>query len=294
MKKSIFLILSLLVYISLQAQTLPDSQINFVSVLSNINETHSQARDISKYDILDSAFMTVSYFLNYRQDPQEKLPQVTSLVLQIGPRYTCCYSSDYRNIDSILLNAVENNRLPPPAFVYTVPVGEVYRNLETGEMNVLHRMPWEKHYVVYYREASPGFSWQITEDTATVAGYLCRKATASFRGRTWNSWFTTDIPANAGPWKFQGLPGLILKAEDSERDFTFTCYAIEQKQTPIVRYRWDYQKMSPEAWKKLEKSYHFTPYFHFSRGGPYIFFTRGIPGKQLDVCWQIFYNPIER
>lgn len=40
------------------------------------------------------------------------------------------------------------------------------------------------------------------------------KATLSFRGRNWTAWYATDIPLPYGPWKFQGLPGLIMEMED--------------------------------------------------------------------------------
>lgn len=54
------------------------------------------------------------------------------------------------------------------------------------------------------------------EDTTTILNIVCQKATMEFRGREYTAWFTMDIPINDGPWKLYGLPGLILKAEDSE------------------------------------------------------------------------------
>lgn len=69
--------------------------------------------------------------------------------------------------------------------------------------------------------------WNITEEKDSVAGYACQLAEAKFRGRTWRAWFTMDIPISDGPWKLCGLPGLILKAEDSEKHYQFTCIEIK-------------------------------------------------------------------
>jgi Protein of unknown function (Porph_ging). len=68
--------------------------------------------------------------------------------------------------------------------------------------------------------------WEILPDSKVVLGYSCRKATCVFKGRTWNAWFTTDIPYSEGPWKFCGLPGLILQVEDERGWFSFICNAI--------------------------------------------------------------------
>ena len=38
-----------------------------------------------------------------------------------------------------------------------------------------------------------------------------------------------DIPVDGGPYKFRGLPGLILKVEDSEKHFSWTMTGIERK-----------------------------------------------------------------
>ncbi|MDR1371010.1 MAG: GLPGLI family protein [Dysgonamonadaceae bacterium] len=70
-------------------------------------------------------------------------------------------------------------------------------------------------------------SWQINQDTTSILGYPCLKATVDFRGRTYTAWFSTDIPINDGPWKFMGLPGLILKISDTNNLFRFEMIGVE-------------------------------------------------------------------
>jgi hypothetical protein len=62
----------------------------------------------------------------------------------------------------------------------------------------------------------------------TVLGYKCIKATTTFRGRNYEVWFTPFIPIRQGPWKFNGLLGLILKAADTEGYFEWTATGIEK------------------------------------------------------------------
>lgn len=63
----------------------------------------------------------------------------------------------------------------------------------------------------YYDEPFSEIDWQIAEDsTKTVLGYQCIMASTDYHGRKWTVWFTPEIPVQDGPWKFCGLPGLIL------------------------------------------------------------------------------------
>lgn len=39
-------------------------------------------------------------------------------------------------------------------------------------------------------------------------------------------WYTLDLPYNDGPWKLSGLPGLIMKADDTKGDYSFTAISI--------------------------------------------------------------------
>lgn len=57
--------------------------------------------------------------------------------------------------------------------------------------------------------------WKILQDKQKIGEYNTQKATANFGGREWIAWFSTDIPFQDGPYKFYGLPGLIVKIEDT-------------------------------------------------------------------------------
>ncbi|WP_415324986.1 GLPGLI family protein [Chryseobacterium sp. MMS23-Vi53] len=73
---------------------------------------------------------------------------------------------------------------------------------------------------IYYQEDRP-IKWEITNDVQKQNGYQSQKATANFGGRIWTAWFTKDINISDGPYKFSGLPGLIVKLEDDKGDYKF-------------------------------------------------------------------------
>nr|WP_314491605.1 GLPGLI family protein [uncultured Chryseobacterium sp.] len=64
--------------------------------------------------------------------------------------------------------------------------------------------------------------WKILPDKQKVGEYNAQKATANFGGRQWIAWFTTELPFQDGPYKFYGLPGLIVKIEDRTGSHSMT------------------------------------------------------------------------
>lgn len=64
--------------------------------------------------------------------------------------------------------------------------------------------------------------WKILQDKQKIGEYNAQKATTSFGGREWTAWFSTDIPFQDGPYKFYGLPGLIVKIEDKTGTHSMT------------------------------------------------------------------------
>ena len=83
-----------------------------------------------------------------------------------------------------------------------------------------------------YTEPIPEIDWQLSQETQEVMGYECHKATARWRGRDWTAWYS-DIPVDAGPWKFQGLPGLILKLEDATGQHYFEAIGTKEDKYPF-------------------------------------------------------------
>lgn len=99
--------------------------------------------------------------------------------------------------------------------------------------------------------------WTILPDsTADIMGYPCQLATTYFKGRQWYAWYTEDIPLDEGPWKLRGLPGLILKAYDSSRQFIFDGQGMEQlDDEPITLIKAKREKVSQKDFRRLKESY---------------------------------------
>ena len=101
---------------------------------------------------------------------------------------------------------------------------------------------------------------------------------ATLRGRKWTVWYTVDIPAQDGPGKLYGLPGLILRAADEDRNFIFEAVAVEKSGVKIA---FDdtrsYQKCTP---RELQEQY---ALFEESRLG-YLFKMAGVKkNKQTEA-----------
>ena len=73
----------------------------------------------------------------------------------------------------------------------------------------------------YTYEEDRKMDWKILPETVKIGEYEAQKAETTFAGRKWYAWFTQDIPFQDGPYKFKGLPGLIIKVEDAKGDYSF-------------------------------------------------------------------------
>ena len=89
----------------------------------------------------------------------------------------------------------------------------------------------------YYEEPLPEFEWRVNDEISdTIIGYPCKTAECFFRGRHWKVWFSEELPMPYGPWKFHGLPGMILKAEDISGAHKFVAEEIVDNKCQICKY----------------------------------------------------------
>jgi GLPGLI family protein len=81
------------------------------------------------------------------------------------------------------------------------------------------------------KDSIPDLQWEFGDGEKKIGAFVCHNAFTNFRGRKYEAWFCTDIPAQNGPWKLGGLPGLILEATDSTSEVQFL---LESIQVPIT------------------------------------------------------------
>ncbi|WP_439480273.1 GLPGLI family protein [Chryseobacterium aquaticum] len=85
-------------------------------------------------------------------------------------------------------------------------------------------------YIQYYRSLGMSLlsykspiitKWKLVNETKTINSLICKKAELSFKGRDWIAWYSSEIQFPYGPYKFSGLPGLIVKITDKKGDYDF-------------------------------------------------------------------------
>lgn len=80
-------------------------------------------------------------------------------------------------------------------------------------------------------EDLPVMNWKLSKDgeSKIIDKFVCNKATVSFRGRNYIAWYTPYISSQFGPWKFYGLPGLILEVYDTDNHYHWTATKINNQ-----------------------------------------------------------------
>lgn len=216
-----------------------------------------------RYELLDAAHWRVIYQVEMQTRKNGQPFTVTdTMALDIGQTWSVYYSLFRVHKDS--LDRVRRNELPgslnfrgrqherelqarlrfgdEPIFTQcdrrNGETALIFKNRLTNEILTIDEAPQmtpQCDNLFRFTEHIPPQDWTIVGDTLTVLGYLSYKATTSFRGRNYTAWFTPDIPINEGPFKFYGLPGLILKITSSDGVFSFRAIGLETLQNELIK-----------------------------------------------------------
>lgn len=246
MKRALLLILTIMCLIETKAQ--------YIGYPTEIS--------LDRFTVLDSAQMKFTYLFRYKKSCYKNDADSSALAedkqsLTIGIRTSKYYSEYYLDCCKRVMNNIRDIPMEAGACGF-----EVFKNYPANKMTVtdqtgVYTLGGNYKYV----EDIPSIKWKTESDTTTILTYICQKATTTFRGRNYTAWFASEIPSDNGPWKFGGLPGLILKITDESHRYMFECIGIKQleKPEPIKFYNLKYTTLKREEMDKIYKRFFKDP-----------------------------------
>lgn len=180
----------------------------------------------------DTARVLVHYKFTHVRDTTDRAhPYTENMALFVGKK-----AGTYRSYDGLVAN--EQFRKAWAAAATASPDGQPRINRGgAGSRTQYYQYPNAKQMLTKDNLAMneylvdspmPAINWQIGADTASFGGLHCQKATGHFKGRNYMVWFCPDLPLPAGPWKLNGLPGVIVDAHDTKNEVIFQFDGIEK------------------------------------------------------------------
>lgn len=94
-------------------------------------------------------------------------------------------------------------------------------------------------------------NWMITNDSKYILNHKTYQAKIASGGRNWVAWYSAEIPFADGPYKFNGLPGLIFEITDTENNYSFKLVQILKSNKNIILP--NYTSLNDDDLKKLKK-----------------------------------------
>jgi GLPGLI family protein len=217
--------------------------INQLLFLNSITQAQSDSYTFTSTDgkIIDTANIVALYDLEFKEDTNNlQKTKYQPFMLLLGDTFSLFIGENVYKSDS-LQDAMNGRKFGSFQEAYDfvssqAPEGRfkfrIYKNYQKQEITFTD-MVIPNQFL--YHEPLDCFNWTIEKDyNDSIGKFPVKKATTWYGGRNWEAFFTPSIPINDGPYKFNGLPGLILKVNDTQHHYVFTLSSIYQ-----VTYRKD-------------------------------------------------------
>lgn len=183
----------------------------------------------------DKALARVKYNFSHIQDTtQRDKPYTENMLLVIGKNASAYTSYDKIN-NQIAMQQQIQEQMKNQAGSGNMSINiKSQGNKPTSSLDYFYFAKENKFFVkervfnnYLLEEEIPKINWKITKDTTSLSGVHCQKATGYFKGRNWIAWFAPELPFQSGPWKLNGLPGLIIEAYDEKKEVQFLFNGME-------------------------------------------------------------------
>lgn len=172
---------------------------------------------------------------------------------------------DYTNFNQEAFMRMRNE-IPSTHFKYVI-----YKGVFPGKVTYSSQVVTDKYY---YSQDKDIFDWKIHSERDTIAGFAVQKATSSFAGRDYTAWFTNEVPISDGPYKFCGLPGLIVQIADDKNNYVFQLKQLQKLRIPMPAEFQENELMETTQKRLLELEGEFE-------SDPVGFTKRSIPGATI-------------
>jgi len=255
---------------------------------------------VKAQEVLDTTILRCKYMHTHITNPIESTGVQDIMILEIGKNICSFYGEANRLFDSTINAGTFDNMFASGNLnISLLPEKNInldiklYFNYPAGKITVHDKVYLDRYE---YTEDIEKIQWKLYPNEAReFLGYTCKKATCTFRGRDYEAWYAPDIPINKGPYKFSGLPGLILRVTDSQKQIQFDCSYVEKISVPMIKSKSkidnEMKKVTRKDFFSIQKKHNENPLAAFSNQAE-ITDENGNP-LSLPSFMKLSYNPIE-
>lgn len=170
--------------------------------------TYGQTEDSIAYTFLVADY---DYTCHTSNAQGEDMDVNYGLTLQVAKDMACTMGQKRHN--------GENDRTEQLLYV---PI--TWLNYPQGKITSVETVP---PYRYLTSEKIEKIDWTLQAEYDTICGHPSQKATGRYGGRLWTVWFAGSLPTRWGPWRLNGLPGLIMRAISDDGIHRFECRNVE-------------------------------------------------------------------
>lgn len=154
--------------------------------------------------------------------------EIMTLDVDLKSKKSNFYSENKLKVDSIILNVKKKDyqKIKFPAYNPNL-IYNITKDILKGE--VVFHITYSGIRMKITETQKP--IWKINNEKIKIGDFVCQKATTYYKGREWIAWFTSEIPISEGPYKFYGLPGLIVKIHDKNNEHIFDILKVKKDES---------------------------------------------------------------
>jgi len=178
-----------------------------------------------------TADIEVRYNLDYKLDPSSPVPRNEEFTLFLKDSESLFLSQKVINLDSL----PSGNSGNPNKELITLAGNRTYfgEKIHTSK-NQVTTFYFNEGVTLFFSEDESA-EWILEKEEKQMGQLKCQIASAKMYGRSWKACYSTEYPFQFGPYKFHGLPGLIIDLVDSENIYHYSLIELKKSSKVVSK-----------------------------------------------------------